>query len=63
MLTTFNNVCISIEAATPEDAYMLLCDLFEPAVCANILEYSTDTFSTDTKLNHDTGELWPQEAQ
>jgi hypothetical protein len=59
--TTFHNVTISIDATTPEDAYMRLCRaLNKPG-----FEYDTKTYSTGTtRAEHEeeryTCELWPK---
>ena len=47
MKTTFYNTSITIEAATPQEAYMKLCELLDiTGENIGVVAYSTDTFST-----------------
>lgn len=52
---------VSIQAPTPKDAYAKLCDILQAGVTDGILEYETDTFTTeeDTENDRDTEELFP----
>ena len=61
METTFHNVEITIKAPTPADAYTKLCEVLEVGVKENLLEYATDTFTTDTEPDDKRGteEIWP----
>jgi hypothetical protein len=53
--TSFQNVTITIQAATPRKAYEKLC-----AALASIdAEWTTDTFSVDGSEDRCTSELWP----
>ena len=53
--TSFQNVTITIQAATPGEAYEKLC-----TVLASIdAEWTTDTFSIDDCVDRYTSELWP----
>src|ERR1039458_2894941 len=53
--TSFQNVTITIQVATPREAYEKLC-----TVLASIdAEWTTDTFSVGGGEDHCTSELWP----
>ena len=53
--TSFQKVTITIQAATPREAYEKLC-----AALASIdAEWTTDTFSVDGSEDRCTSELWP----
>jgi hypothetical protein len=53
--TSFQNVTIAIQAATPREAYEKLC-----TTLASIdAEWTTDTFSVDGSEDRCTSELWP----
>lgn len=57
----FHNVSISIVARSPEEAYTTLCQLFQPGVRSNEIEFETDTFSIDdSELNRPTSDIWEQ---
>jgi hypothetical protein len=53
--TSFQNVTITIQAATPREAYEKLC----MALASIDAEWTTDTFSVDGGENRCTSELWP----
>jgi hypothetical protein len=52
--TSFQNVTITIQAATPREAYEKLCT----ALASIDAEWTTDTFSVDGGEDHCTSELW-----
>lgn len=61
MKTTFNNVSITIEANSPEEAYKLLCaKLFS---YDKSVAYSTDTYTTneDSDNEHSTDRFFRDE--
>jgi hypothetical protein len=53
--TSFQNVTIAIQAATPRGAYEKLCT----ALASIDAEWTTDTFSVDGSEDRCTSELWP----
>ena len=53
--TSFQNVTIAIQAATPREAYEKLCT----ALASIDAEWTTDTFSVDGSEDRCTSELWP----
>ena len=53
--TSFQNVTITIQAATPREAYEKLCT----ALASIDAEWTTDTFSVDRGEDSCTSELWP----
>jgi hypothetical protein len=53
--TSFQNVTIAIQAATPREAYEKLCT----ALASIDAEWTTDTFSVDRGEDSCTSELWP----
>jgi hypothetical protein len=53
--TSFQNVTITIQAATPREAYEKLCT----ALASIDAEWTTDTFSVDGGEDRCTSELWP----
>ena len=57
METTFQNVTITVTAATPQEAYTKLCDALGKTDC----DWLTDTFVTDEapETDRDTSELFP----
>ena len=70
MEVQFNNVTITVEAETPQEAYAHLCEVF--AASMNLvdpprsLEYTTDTYvfgpvRLDGQKERSTSELWPKE--
>lgn len=59
MIVTFLNVELSVEAESPRAAYDKLADFLDVGVRTGLLEYSTDTFVTDSDDDpKDTAELW-----
>lgn len=69
METTFHNVTITIEAENPKAAYAKLCEVFAPLTAKEELEYTTDTYTTntveETLLDNDreTAELFPDQEE
>ena|ERR1017187_2886380 len=53
--TSFQKVTITIQTATPREAYEKLCT----ALASIDAEWTTDTFSVDGGEDHCTSELWP----
>ena len=53
--TNFQNVTITIQAATPREAYEKLCT----ALASIDAEWTTDTFFVDGSGDRCTSELWP----
>jgi hypothetical protein len=53
--TSFQKVTITIQAATPREAYEKLC----AALASVDAEWTTDTFSVDGGEDRCTSELWP----
>ena len=53
--TSFQKVTITIQAATPREAYEKLCT----ALASIDAEWTTDTLSVDGGEDHCTSELWP----
>lgn len=63
METTFHNVTITIEAKDAKEAYAKLCEMFYFLNRKGELEYTTDTYTTDTGHHEDERsiqELWPR---
>ncbi len=57
MDVTFYGVVITLQADSPEEAYVKLCEMFEKAG----VEFDTDTFSTDGgETERWTREIWPR---
>lgn len=68
METTFHNVTISIEADSPQSAYRMLCELFDPMVATQALDYRTDTYTVyptpeESREPTPTNELWATESR
>jgi hypothetical protein len=59
MIITFKNVSISLEAASPEDAYDILTNNLSNLVVAYDAEYTTDTYTVgDDAEEHSTEKLF-----
>jgi hypothetical protein len=52
-------VTITIQAATPGEAYEKLCTALSTIDDA---EFTTDTYSVDSGESHCTSELWPKDT-
>ena len=62
MTVTFHNIVITLEAATPKEAYGALCELLDAynQRCDGGIEWETDTYSVDGGDELETNELWPK---
>ena len=58
--TSFENVIITIRAATPREAYDKLCGALGAIDDA---EFTTDTFCINGGESHCTSELWPKDTE
>lgn len=59
MEVKFNNLTVTIEAESAEEAYTLLCQGLKDT--APVVEWETDTYSTEATGHNDrpTQEIWP----
>lgn len=61
MLTTIR-VLVTFDEETPQAAYDELCELLNIGAFENRLEYTTETYTTDSdSAERDTSELWGEE--